>query len=255
MGKPDDWSEFLAEFHTSHAGAISEVLERLRAGDHNPHNWMARAVSAQASTIIDVASGSGSMARELAREGRTVVSVDLSVAELAIAAGSGPVVRADGLRLPFADESADVVTSSMGLAVITPATQVLAEMARVLRPGGVLVAMGPTVRPFKPSDVLEVGALIGAMRGRPRVPGVLERIGLAEALPAAGLHKVEDARQRYGFTVANRADAELVMSALYLTSDAAAGQVAAGVEHLVARVEQRGTVVLPVPMRRLVAIK
>ena len=60
----------------------------------------------------------------------------------------GPWVRADALRLPFRDGSVDVVTSSLGLVVVTPLTQVLEEVARVLRPGGVLAGIAPALRPL-----------------------------------------------------------------------------------------------------------
>lgn len=254
MGKPDDWPGYLAGFHRDRPGAIEAVLTRARAGDHNPYRWLARAVSSHAGVVVDVASGAGPIARELAAPERRVVSVDVSADELALVNGAGIAVQGDALHLPVGDQVADVVTSSMGLAVITPAAEVLREMARVLRPGGVVVAIGPSLRPMAPRDIRELGLLFTAMRARIRFPGVLERIGLATALPAAGLRKVEDARERYRFTVAGREDAELLISALYLPM-ADEGQVAAGVSHLVRRVSRLGPITMPVPMRRVVAIK
>ena len=72
------------------------------------------------------------MSRELALPGRTVIGLDLSEHELALAAdrGPGPWIRADGLQLPIKDECIDVVTSSMGLVVVQPLSLV-EEVARV----------------------------------------------------------------------------------------------------------------------------
>ena len=75
------------------------------------------------------------MSRELTGDGRTVIGLDLSSAELRLAAerGPGPWIRGDGLRLPFKDGSLDAVTSSIGLVVITPLSALMAEITRVLR--------------------------------------------------------------------------------------------------------------------------
>ena len=254
MGRPSDWSGYLTGFHRDRAGAIEAVLTRSRAGDDNPYRWLARAVSPSSNLVVDVASGAGPVARELAQPGRTVVSVDRAHSELALVGESGVAVQGDALHLPLASGAADVVTTSMGLAVITPAAQVLAEMARVLRPGGMVVLLGPSVRPTSARDARELALLFAAMRARIRFPGVLERIGLSAVLPAVGLRKVEDARERYQFTVSGRTDAEMVLNGMYLPN-ADPEQIAAGVSHLVRRISRLGPLTLPIPMRRVIAIK
>jgi SAM-dependent methyltransferase len=133
-----DWPDYLAGFHADRPGVVEDVLSRALRADHSPYRWLARAVSADARVVVDLASGSGPVARELARPGRTVVGVDLSAAELGLAQkrGAGPLVQADARVLPFRDGSVDVVTSALGLVVVQPLAAVLAEVARVLRPGG-----------------------------------------------------------------------------------------------------------------------
>jgi len=133
-----NWRSYLADFHRERAGIAEAVLSRALAGDHSPYRWLARAVSVDAKIVVDLACGSGPMSRELAQPGRTVIGLDLSEYELALAAdrGPGPWIRADALTLPFRDESVDVITSSMGLVVVTPLTRVVEEAARVLKPGG-----------------------------------------------------------------------------------------------------------------------
>jgi SAM-dependent methyltransferase len=252
----DDWKLFLADFHRDRAGVTEAVLSRATAGDHSPYRWLGRAVSADARTILDLAAGSGPMSRELAQPGRTVVGVDLSEAELALAAerGPGPWVRADALRLPFRDGSVDVVTSSMGLIVVRPLEGLLAEITRVLRPGGVLAAIAPTVRPLGPLDLVTVSQISRRLHARPRFPGPVELAGFHKTLDAVGLTRVEDKRERYRFSVRSREDAELVMSALYLPSTRRS-RVEAAVEYLEDRLQRSESVEIAIPMRRVVAIK
>lgn len=251
-----DWPAFLAEFHADRAGVAEAVLSRTLAGDHSPYRWLARAVSDGADRVVDLACGSGPMSRELVRPGRTVVGIDLSSAELDLAArrGPGPWLRADAHALPLADNSVDAVTSSMGLVVVQPLTEVLAEIARVLKPGGVLAAIAPAIRPLGARDVRLLSRLTAVLRAKPQFPGPVEMTGFAKTLQAHGMQKVEDARERYGFTVASRADAELLLSSLYLPQTRGS-RVEAAIEHLEARVAERGPLQLAIPMRRLVAIK
>ena len=250
------WRTYLADFHRERAGVVEAVLSQTLAGDHSPYRWLARAVSATATVVVDLASGSGPMSRELAKPGRTVVGLDLSEHELALAAArsGGPWVQADALNLPFRDGSVDVVTSSMGLVVVQPLTRVLAEVSRVLRPGGVLAAIAPALRPLGPSDVRTLTSINTRLRTKPQFPGPVELTGFAKALTANGMRAVEDARERYQFGVRTRADAELMMSALYLPNTRAV-RIDRAVDYLADRLQKQEVVEVAVPMRRLVAIK
>ena len=258
MGDEGDvnWRKYLATFHQERAGVTEAVLSRALSGDHSPYRWLARAVSATATIVVDLACGSGPMSRELAQPGRTVIGLDLSESELALAAdrGPGPWIRADGLRLPFRDGSVDVVTSSMGLVVVQPLAQVLAEVARVLRPGGVLAGIAPALRPLGPRDVRLLTRINGRLRTKPQFPGPVELTGFAKALTAQGMRAVEDGRERYRFGIRTRADAELMMSALYLPNTRWS-RVERAIEYLEDRLEKREVVEVAIPMRRIVAIK
>jgi SAM-dependent methyltransferase len=251
-----NWRRYLADFHRERAGIIEAVLSRSLGGDHSPYRWLARAVSASADVVVDLACGSGPMSRELARPGRTVVGLDLSEHELALAAegGPGPWVRGDALALPFRDGSVDVVTSSMGLVVVQPLTEVLEEVARILRPGGVLAAISPAIRPLGPRDLRVLSRINGRLRTRPQFPGPVELAGFTKTLALHGLRRVEDQRERYRFAIRSRADAELMMSALYLPSTRWS-RVERAIEYLEDRVERDGVVEVAIPMRRVVAIK
>ncbi|HUG87097.1 MAG TPA: class I SAM-dependent methyltransferase [Euzebya sp.] len=99
--------------------------------------------------ILDVATGTGRLAREIQQAGAATVALDFSWNMLATGAAaerSSALPRlqwlnGDGTALPFADDSFDAVTISFGLRNIPDARAALAEFARVTRPGGRLVVM------------------------------------------------------------------------------------------------------------------
>lgn len=96
--------------------------------------------------VLDVATGTGrmtlSLLRQLAFDGH-VIGLDLSREMLDIArgktqryAGRATLIRQDATSLPFADESFEAVACVEALEFLTDPTATLAEMVRVLRPGG-----------------------------------------------------------------------------------------------------------------------
>ncbi|UOY02828.1 class I SAM-dependent methyltransferase [Blastococcus sp. PRF04-17] len=97
---------------------------------------------------LEIGCGSAPCARWLRRAGADVVAFDLSAGMLARAvelnAATGlavPLVQADAGALPFAGASFDVACSAFGgLPFVADVEGALAEVARVLRPGGRFVA-------------------------------------------------------------------------------------------------------------------
>ena len=87
---------------------------------------------------VDVGCGEGRFPRELARLGHRVVGVDGSPAIVSAAAarGGGPYVAADGARLPLRDGVADLAVSVTALHDFDDLEGAVAEVARVLSPGG-----------------------------------------------------------------------------------------------------------------------
>ena len=75
-----------------------------------------------------------------------------------------------------------------------------------------------------------------------------------DAWANAGLRAVEDARERYRFRITSRADAELVLSGLYLPNTPRV-RVERAVDYLVESLDRLPSVEIAIPMRRLVAIK
>jgi septum formation protein len=91
--------------------------------------------------VLDLAVGTGIVAAELATAGRLVHGVDLSPAMLrhAVRRLPGRVAVADVGVLPVADSRCDAVTAIWLLHLLPDSEPVLAEVARVLRPGGLFV--------------------------------------------------------------------------------------------------------------------
>jgi len=101
--------------------------------------------------VLDIAAGSGDLARAFAKRvapGGEVWLIDINRRmlergrdRLLDAGVLAPAVQCDGERLPFAGESFDCVTVAFGLRNMTRKDAALAEMRRVLRPGGRLVVL------------------------------------------------------------------------------------------------------------------
>jgi len=101
--------------------------------------------SSRALLIVDVGGGTGIVAGALATSGRRVVVADLSAGMLRQAARrlSGWQVQATALALPIKDASVDVVTCIWLLHLLPShdhVIEVVAEVARVLKPGGRFLA-------------------------------------------------------------------------------------------------------------------
>jgi demethylmenaquinone methyltransferase / 2-methoxy-6-polyprenyl-1,4-benzoquinol methylase len=88
------------------------------------------------SLILDLAAGTGSISRELAGRGHRVIAADQSPEMVAAGAFPGPVVQATAERLPFADGVFDAVTFGYLVRYVDAVAGLLAEVARVVRPGG-----------------------------------------------------------------------------------------------------------------------
>jgi ubiquinone/menaquinone biosynthesis C-methylase UbiE len=94
--------------------------------------------------VLEVGCGAAQCSRWLLAAGADPVAVDLSGAMLVrgrdIGAAAGlvvPLVQADATRLPFADASFDLACSAYGaVPFVADSAAVMAEVARVLRPGG-----------------------------------------------------------------------------------------------------------------------
>lgn len=90
--------------------------------------------------LVDVGCGGGLLAPHLAGRGYRHVGVDLRRSGLEQAAARAALpVQADAARLPLATGAADVVVAGEILEHVTDLAATVAELCRVLRPGGLLV--------------------------------------------------------------------------------------------------------------------
>lgn len=114
-------------------------------------SWRRRAADAAApvggGAALDIACGTGRLTLELrdrvGSHGR-VVGLDFSDRMLAVARATGPAiewVQGDATALPFDDGSFDAATMAFGLRNLAFPDKGLAEMRRVVRPGGGMVIL------------------------------------------------------------------------------------------------------------------
>lgn len=101
--------------------------------------------------VLDIAGGTGDLARAFARKvGEQGLVVHTDINEAMLRTGRDrltdeglvlPTTICDAETLPFADAAFDLVTVAFGLRNMTHKERALAEMARVLRPGGRLLVL------------------------------------------------------------------------------------------------------------------
>lgn len=160
-----------------------------------------RLLGATPGTVVDLGMGPGRLLEELDRQGWSVAGVDVSGEMVSLARARLPEV-ADRLlqspmeSLPFSSQSFDAAVCTGVLEYVADVPRALAEVDRVLRPGGIFVISMPNTRApaiFWRHRVVYtvVRALKGRLGVRRRIPlrrpGLLSLRGLTDRLAAAGL--------------------------------------------------------------------
>jgi SAM-dependent methyltransferase len=106
--------------------------------DEVARELVARA-SAKSKDILDLCCGQGTLTAMLAAAGANVWGLDFSPEMLALAEARVPganLRRGDAAALPFDDDSFDAVICNFGMMHLPDQPKALAEIRRVLRPGG-----------------------------------------------------------------------------------------------------------------------
>ena len=123
-------------------------------------------------TIVDLAGGTGDVAAKLAGPDRRVAVCDPSVNMMAEGRKRQPPfvnwIAGEAEAMPFADASVDCVTISFGIRNVTRLRDALAEMHRVLKPGGRLLCLEFSrpqawLKPFYDLFSFQVIPRLGAM--------------------------------------------------------------------------------------------
>jgi demethylmenaquinone methyltransferase/2-methoxy-6-polyprenyl-1,4-benzoquinol methylase len=172
----------------------------MTAGLH--HRWRQRAADlaalAPGGRALDVACGTGDLAIELARRvgpAGTVVGSDFSEPMLDVARRKSSAVRwewANALELPYPDGRFDAATVGFGARNFSDLDRGLAEMARVVRPGGRVVVLEITVPRRPPLSTFfsiwfdRIVPALGKLAGDPDayayLPSSVKRFPAPEAL-------------------------------------------------------------------------
>ena len=146
--REDEKARKVASVFSSVASRYDVMNDLMSAGLHRA--WKAFAIAKsgvrEGQRVLDVAGGSGDLARAFAkRVGSTgqIVLTDINAAMLGVGRDrlidTGrpvPAVQCDAEKLPFRSDWFDAVTVAFGLRNMTHKDAALAEMRRVLRPGG-----------------------------------------------------------------------------------------------------------------------
>jgi SAM-dependent methyltransferase len=210
------WDDYLAAFHTERRGITESVLGATSGDDgRDPYDWLAQALPADG-VIVDVGCGNGPLAT---RASPRWVGLDRNPAELSAAARVAPgrVVLADAAAAPVRAGGADAVICSMALMLVADPAAAVGEMARLLRAGGLFVAMVPATRPLTLRDRVRYARLLAALRLRRlpfRHPGVLD--DPRSLLAPAGLDLVSLERRRFAYRFGDTDAVVLLMRSLYL---------------------------------------
>jgi demethylmenaquinone methyltransferase/2-methoxy-6-polyprenyl-1,4-benzoquinol methylase len=194
------------------AGLYDLMNTVMTAGMH--HRWRARAVAladvGPGSRVLDVATGTGDLAAALldaVMPGGEVVGCDFSEQMLARAAAKVPGARfelADALELPYATDEFDAATVGFGARNFADLDRGLAEMVRVVAPGGRVVILEitqPTREPLASfyrawfdKLVPALGAVAGDSAAYSYLPSSVRRFPapaeLAATMERAGLGQI-----------------------------------------------------------------
>lgn len=145
--EPEEKTRLVGRVFTSVAGKYDLMNDLMSVGIHRlwKRHFVATCQFRRGDRLLDLAGGTGDIARLAHQQGAEVVVADINHAMLSVGRSrmdrAGLVSGLDWLQvnaeqLPFADGSFDHVTITFGLRNVTWRDKALAEMHRVLRPGG-----------------------------------------------------------------------------------------------------------------------
>jgi SAM-dependent methyltransferase len=143
VGRIDD-SDFVREQYATEANlAARKAVYATATGPDAPQLVFAAVAEANPKRVVEVGGGEGELAERIVRElGAKLVAIDHSQRMVEIQRGKGLDARVgDVQELPFGDGEFDVAVAAWMLYHVPDLDRALAELARVLEPGGRLVAV------------------------------------------------------------------------------------------------------------------
>jgi ubiquinone/menaquinone biosynthesis methyltransferase len=172
LAAPDSKSRYVRRLFSTIAERYDLITRLLSYGQDR--RWKARVAELAAARpgmrALDLACGTGDIAFTLAARGADVVGLDITHRMLQLARAKGRAaqfVTGDMLALPFGDEAFDLVTTGYGLRNVPDIPRAIAEMQRVLKPGGILLSLdfnrpaNPIVRGVYLAYLTLVGSTLG----------------------------------------------------------------------------------------------
>lgn len=248
------WRDYLAQFHAHRPGITEQVLTAaFRRDVGTPYAWLRASLPTDPGHVLDIACGSAPL-HPLLAGADSYLGIDRSPEELAFASGlgRGPVMQANATCLPVADASMDVVICSMAIMLLNPIEAALAEVGRVLRPGGIFATIRPVAGPVRMRDVSLGLRLVFGLHHLPEMPQRFGGARFSRLLAQAGFSVRSDDSRRFGYPLLHERDARLAVEALYLPHVPAYRRERA-IRRLARAAGPRAQ--LPVGIRRTVAVR
>ena len=191
------------------SGVYDLMNQVMTAGLH--HAWRRRAADLASvgagSEVLDVATGTGDLAIEMAGRGARVIGSDFSEEMLVRARAKQPGITwewANAMDLPYDDGRFDAATVGFGARNFSDLERGVREMARVVRPGGRVVILEITTPTRPPLSTFfriwfdRIVPALGRLSGNPEayeyLPSSVKRFpapeGLGAVMDRAGLRNI-----------------------------------------------------------------
>lgn len=215
LDSPDSKRQYVRRLFSTIADRYDLITVMLSYGQDR--RWKGRLAAMSAARpglrALDLACGTGDIAFALADRGARVVGLDVThrMVEIACAKqqarqkGAVQFITGDMMSLPFADSRFDIVTTGYGIRNVPEIAPAIAEVRRVLSPGGLLLSLdfnrpaNPIVRAVYLAYLTAVGSTLGFVLhrdpdtyryipesirrypGAARVAGIMREQGFSEA--------------------------------------------------------------------------
>lgn len=127
-------------YYFNHEEWAAEYLKYCHREETFKDRWLTAAGDWANKTVIDIGCGPGNIFANFTKKPAVLIGVDIAPRSLISAAEQGYTpVLADAHDLPFKSEIADIVTLNAALHHCENMQEVLAESARLVKPGGLLI--------------------------------------------------------------------------------------------------------------------
>ncbi|MBA4384615.1 MAG: hypothetical protein C0410_07755 [Anaerolinea sp.] len=223
--EPSKQAEQVRDMFTRIAGRY-DLMNRLMSFGQDVfwrRKMMAKIIFPSHARVLDLGAGTGDLSREVRRltEGASIIAADFTLGMLQAGKEWQSIQRCntDAMHLPFDNGGFDVVVSGFLVRNVENVDQTLAEMARVLKPGGQLLILdmtrprskllAPFIRFYLNRVVPLLGTLVtGQKEAYTYLPdstqSFLKAEDLATKMKASGLHKVEFETLNFGTVAIHR---------------------------------------------------